>query len=243
LAKFVVTANVDAQTSVSWAQADDVVQHAVDTGSASAHELANHQSDTHHRLIRVRTAEAPVVKPVTVKKVAAQHVASQRSAVVVPVNDEPEEKKSARLERFGLDAPPAVEPFFASHGQSGVVCHKCGQPGHTRPQCRSKNVRPRAQAESEAVPESEDVVESVDAQEEHETVPATKKSKFVPTCHHCHVEGHTRPKCPLLALDTPLAELPPITNHGKGIVCHHCKKPGHTRPHCFLLKKQTRNQQ
>ena len=33
----------------------------------------------------------------------------------------------------------------------------------------------------------------------YKTPPRLKeKSKFVPTCHHCHIVGHIRPNCPKL---------------------------------------------
>ena len=65
-----------------------------------------------------------------------------------------------------------------------------------------------------------------------------ENSKFVHTCHHCHIVGHIRPNCPKLrSLSTskvrPLSRKPSSskTTH----VCHHCGALGHTRPNCFKL--------
>ncbi|CAL9026882.1 unnamed protein product [Prunus brigantina] len=49
------------------------------------------------------------------------------------------------------------------------------------------------------------------------------QSKFVPTCHHCGVKGHIRPRCHILRI-----EFIPI--------CHHCGTLGHIRPKCFELR-------
>ena len=65
-----------------------------------------------------------------------------------------------------------------------------------------------------------------------------KNSKFVPTCHHCHIVGHIRPNCPKLrSFSTPKVRSPfrkpssSKTTH----VCHHYGALGHTRPNCFKL--------
>ena len=65
-----------------------------------------------------------------------------------------------------------------------------------------------------------------------------ENSKFVPTCHHCHIFGHIRPNCPKLrSLSTfkvRLSSRKPSsfkTTH----VCHHCGASSHTHPNCFKL--------
>ena len=56
-------------------------------------------------------------------------------------------------------------------------------------------------------------------------------SKFVPTCHHCGVIGHIRPK--LKREQNHVARsLPKKPSGPKHIVCHHCGAFGHLRPHC-----------
>ena len=65
-----------------------------------------------------------------------------------------------------------------------------------------------------------------------------KNSKFVPTCHLCHIVGHIRPNCPKMRSQStskvrPSSRKPSSskTTH----VCHHCGALGHTRPNCFKL--------
>ena len=65
-----------------------------------------------------------------------------------------------------------------------------------------------------------------------------KNSKFVPTCHLCHIVGHIRPNCSKMRSQStskvrPSSRKPSSfkTTH----VCHHCGALGHTRPNCFKL--------
>ena len=65
-----------------------------------------------------------------------------------------------------------------------------------------------------------------------------KSSKFVPTCHHCHVVDRIRPNCPKLRSLSTSKVRPPSrkpssskTTH----VCHHYGASGHTHPNCFEL--------
>ena len=65
-----------------------------------------------------------------------------------------------------------------------------------------------------------------------------KNSKFVPTCHLCHIVGHIRPNCPKIRSQStskvrPSSRKPSSfkTTH----VCHHCGALGHTHPTCFKL--------
>ena len=65
-----------------------------------------------------------------------------------------------------------------------------------------------------------------------------KNSKFVPTCHHCHIIGHIRPNCPKLRSLSTSKVRPPSRKHSSSKtthVCHHCGIFGHTRPNCFKL--------
>ena len=65
-----------------------------------------------------------------------------------------------------------------------------------------------------------------------------KNSKFVPTCHHCHIVGHIRPNCPKLRSLLTSKVRPPSrkpSNSKSTHVCHHCSASGHTRPNCFKL--------
>ena len=60
------------------------------------------------------------------------------------------------------------------------------------------------------------------------------RSKFVPTCHHCGVIGHIRPRCYKLKREQNQVgrSLPKKPSAPKHIVCHHCGAFGHLRPHC-----------
>ena len=58
-----------------------------------------------------------------------------------------------------------------------------------------------------------------------------ENSKFVPTCHHCHIVSRIRPNCPKLRSLSTSKDWPPSrkpssskTTH----VCHHCGASGHT---------------
>ena len=57
-------------------------------------------------------------------------------------------------------------------------------------------------------------------------------SKFVPTCHHCGVIGHTRPQCHKLKREQNhvARSLPKKPSGPKHIICHHCGAFGHLRP-------------
>ncbi|CAL2226250.1 unnamed protein product [Prunus armeniaca] len=48
------------------------------------------------------------------------------------------------------------------------------------------------------------------------------QSKFVPTCHHCGVKGHIRPRCHILRIES------------LRLMCHLLR--GHIRPKCFELR-------
>ena len=58
-------------------------------------------------------------------------------------------------------------------------------------------------------------------------------SKFVPTCHHCGVIDHIRPRCSMLKKEQNhvARSLPKKPSGPKSIVCHHCGAFGHLRPH------------
>ena len=62
-----------------------------------------------------------------------------------------------------------------------------------------------------------------------------KNSKFVPTCHHCHIVGHIMPNCPKLSTSKvkPPSRKPSSskTTH----VCHHGGVSEYTRSNCFKL--------
>ena len=65
-----------------------------------------------------------------------------------------------------------------------------------------------------------------------------KKSKFVPTCHHCHIVGHIRPNCPKLrSLSTSKVRPPSRKPRSSKTtqVCHHGGASSHTHPNCFKL--------
>lgn len=65
-----------------------------------------------------------------------------------------------------------------------------------------------------------------------------KNSKFVPTCHYCHIVGHIRPNCPKLrSLSTSKVRTSSrkLSSSKTTHVCHHCGASGHTRPNCFKL--------
>ena len=65
-----------------------------------------------------------------------------------------------------------------------------------------------------------------------------KNSKFVPTCHHCHIVGHIRPNCPKFRSLSTSKIRPPsrkLSSSKTTHVCHHCGASGHTRPNCFKL--------
>ena len=65
-----------------------------------------------------------------------------------------------------------------------------------------------------------------------------KNSKFVPTCHHCHIVGHIRPNCPKLSSLSTSKVRPPSRKHSSSKtthICHHCGASGHTRSNCFKL--------
>ena len=62
-----------------------------------------------------------------------------------------------------------------------------------------------------------------------------ENSKFVPTCHHCHIVGHIRPNFPNLSTSK---LRPPSRKHSSlktTHVCYHCGASGHTHPNCFKL--------
>lgn len=62
-------------------------------------------------------------------------------------------------------------------------------------------------------------------------------SKFVPTCHHCGVQGHIKPQCRKLhASRTSNIHVSHAHDNAKFIpTCHYCQVKGHTRPHCRKL--------
>ena len=62
-----------------------------------------------------------------------------------------------------------------------------------------------------------------------------KNSKFVPTCHHCHIVGHIRPNCPKLSTSKGRPLSRKLSSSKTTHVCHHCGGSGHTRPNCFKL--------
>ena len=65
-----------------------------------------------------------------------------------------------------------------------------------------------------------------------------KNSKFVPTCHNCHIVCHISPNCPKLrSLST--SEVRPhsrkFCSSKTTNVCYHCGVSRHTRSNCFKL--------
>ena len=65
-----------------------------------------------------------------------------------------------------------------------------------------------------------------------------KNSEFVPTCHHYHIVGHSRPNCPKLRSLSTSKVRPPSrkpSNSKTTHVCHHYGTLGYTRPNCFKL--------
>ena len=65
-----------------------------------------------------------------------------------------------------------------------------------------------------------------------------KNSKFVPTCHNCHIVCHIKPNCPILrSLST--SEVRPhsrkFCSSKTTNVCYHCGVSRHTRSNCFKL--------
>ena len=68
-----------------------------------------------------------------------------------------------------------------------------------------------------------------------------KNSKFVPTCHHCHIVGHIRPNCPKLrSLSTSKVRHSSRKSSSSKTahVCHHCGVFGHIHPNCFKMYPQ-----
>ena len=74
------------------------------------------------------------------------------------------------------------------------------------------------------------------------TTPPRKNenSKFVPTCHHCHIVGHIRPNCHNLSTSK---VRPPSRKHSNSKtthVCHHCGASGTLVlivSSCFLISE------
>jgi len=70
------------------------------------------------------------------------------------------------------------------------------------------------------------------------------KPKFIPTCYHCGIIGHTRPHCLQIHSQRPWAKKNDPKKGRAGVepsqrsvpTCHHCGKIGHTQSSCFKLK-------
>ena len=62
-----------------------------------------------------------------------------------------------------------------------------------------------------------------------------KNSKFVPTCHHCHIVGHIRLNCPKLSTSKVRPPSRKSSSSKATHVYHHCGGSSHTRPNCFKL--------
>jgi hypothetical protein len=91
-----------------------------------------------------------------------------------------------------------VTPARPKHSttRSLPTCHHCGMVGHIRPNCGHLNF-PRTWNKKNAYKKDQDVKKN----SKSKYVPPHKRQptqRFVPTCHHCGINDHIRPKCPQL---------------------------------------------
>jgi hypothetical protein len=112
--------------------------------------------------------------------------------------------------------PKSKDTGTQAHGKFVPTCHNCGKVGHIRPNCfffkthRSwiKQDAPRKgkvekYSSSKYVPTywrhikgKDSVICKNSNQKSAETVKKHSNKRSLPTCHHCGITGHIRPKCP-----------------------------------------------
>jgi hypothetical protein len=114
--------------------------------------------------------------------------------------------------------PKSKDIGTQTHGKFVPTCHNCGKIGHIRPNCYLlKSHRPWIKQDALRKSEVEDSSSSkyVPPHRRHikgkgnvicknanhnfaENVKKHLNKRSLPTCHHCGITGHIRPKCPQL---------------------------------------------
>jgi hypothetical protein len=114
--------------------------------------------------------------------------------------------------------PKFKDTVTQAHGKFILTCHNCGKVGHIRPNCfllkthRSwiKQDAPRQGKvekpfSSKYVPPHRRHIKGKDSVicknanlKSAETIKKHSNKRSLPTCHHCGITGHIRPKCPQL---------------------------------------------
>jgi hypothetical protein len=114
--------------------------------------------------------------------------------------------------------PESKDTGTQAHGKFVPTCHNCGKIGHIRPNCYFlRSHRPWIKQDALRKSEAEDSSSSkyvprhrrhikgkgnvVCKNANHNSAETTKKhsnKRSLPTCHHCGITGHIRPKCPQL---------------------------------------------
>jgi hypothetical protein len=114
--------------------------------------------------------------------------------------------------------PKSKDTVTQAHGKFVLTCHNCGKIGHIRPNCYLlKSHRPwikqdvlrkckvEDSSSSKYVPPHRRHIQSkgniVCKNANHisaEKVKQHSNKRSLPTCHHCGITGHIRPKCPHL---------------------------------------------
>jgi len=106
---------------------------------------------------------------------------------------------------------------LGTRGKFVPTCHNCGKIGHIRPNCLLKSHRPWNKQDALRKSEIEDSSSSkyVPSHRRHiagkgnvicknanhnsaENVKKHSNKRSLPTCYHCGITGHIRPKCPQL---------------------------------------------
>jgi hypothetical protein len=120
------------------------------------------------------------------------------------------------LTNYGM--PKSKDTGTQAHGKFVPTCHNCGKIGHIRPNCYLlRSHRPWIKQDALMKSEAEDSSSSkyvpphrrhikgkgnvVCTNANHNFAETTKKhsnKRSLPTCHHCGITGHIRPKCPQL---------------------------------------------
>lgn len=101
-----------------------------------------------------------------------------------------------------------------AHGKFVPTCHNCGKIGHIRPNCYLlKSHRPWIKQDALRKSEDSSSAKYVPPHKRHikgkgnvvcknanlnsaENVKKHSNKRSLPTCHHCGITGHIRPKCP-----------------------------------------------
>jgi hypothetical protein len=114
--------------------------------------------------------------------------------------------------------PKSKDTGTQAHGKFVHTCHNCGKIGHIRPNCYLlKSHKPWIKQDALRKSEVEDssAGKYVPPHRRHikgkgnvicknanhnfaENVKKHSKKRSLPTCHHCGITGHIRPKCPQL---------------------------------------------